>query len=246
MVLKQARNPLHTSPSPAELDEATQLRPHRRPRPAPPSHGPRAGAAAPDIRTAPRRGHAAVRLGLRDKPKAVASAVVALLAVGGFLFAMSLFDSSLSLSSGDPQGPGTVPINLPPGFTRPPLTPSATARPPAEPPKGSGGSPSAAAQAVLREGDSGQLVRELQSLLHQISGLYGAGTGETDGRYDAGVAQAVARFQSAVGISGETPGVYGPVTQYALETRVRQQAVSPAPSQPETRDHEHEEGEEHA
>lgn len=246
MVLKQARNTLHSPPSPAELDEAMPLGTHRRPNPAPQFHGPHDVAAAPDIRTAPRRGHAAVRLGLRDKPKAVVSAVVALLAVGGFLFAMSLFDSSFSLSSGEPQGPGTVPINLPTGFTSPPLTPSATARPPAKPPTGSGGSPSAADQRVLREGDSGQRVRELQSLLHRIPGLYGSGSGETDGRYDAGVTQAVARFQSAVGISSEAPGVYGPVTQYALETRVQLQAVSPAPSQHDNGVREHEEGEEGA
>lgn len=234
MVLKQARNPLQT--------------------PAPSSQGSRgigpAVAADPDVtgvhwlQPAPRRGHAAVRRGLRDKPKAVIGAVVALLAVGGFLFAMSLFGSSFSLSSGDPQGPGTVPISLPTGFAGPSPAPSATARPSAQPPAGSGGSPTATDGGVLREGDTGPRVRQLQSLLHRIPGLYGAGSGETDGRFDAGVARAVARFQSTAGISSEAPGVYGPVTQYALETRVRQLSVRPSPSRPDDEAHGHEEEQE--
>ncbi|MFE9096262.1 peptidoglycan-binding protein [Streptomyces sp. NPDC007264] len=252
MVLKQARNTLRTRPSADDLDAAVLFGTPPDPTPAPSSQDSRdigpAAAADPDgtgvhwLRPAPRRGHAAVRPGLRDKPKAVIGAVVALLAVGGFLFAMSLFGSSFSLSSGDPQGPGTVPISLPTGFAGSSPVPSATARPPTEPPAGSGGSSTATDDGVLREGDTGPRVRQLQSLLHRIPGLYGVGSGETDGRFDAGVAHAVARFQGSAGISSEAPGVYGPVTQYALEARVRQLSVRPAPSRPDDGEaHEHEE-----
>ncbi|MEU6667868.1 peptidoglycan-binding domain-containing protein [Streptomyces sp. NPDC046727] len=72
---------------------------------------------------------------------------------------------------------------------------------------------------VLREGDSGHGVYELQVRLLQIPQLYDGGA--IDGRFDAEVRQAVARFQQRFGIRGDETGVYGDDTRYALMLRTK-------------------------
>lgn len=72
---------------------------------------------------------------------------------------------------------------------------------------------------VLREGDSGHGVYELQVRLLQIPGLYDGGA--IDGRFGTEVRQAVARFQKRFGIRGDETGVYGDHTRYALMLRTK-------------------------
>ncbi|MFF1699815.1 peptidoglycan-binding protein [Streptomyces sp. NPDC058257] len=67
--------------------------------------------------------------------------------------------------------------------------------------------------AVLKQGDKGPEVEELQQRLQQLY-LY---AGETDGTYDAPVTDAVARFQFARGTQKDAKGVYGEETRAALE-----------------------------
>lgn len=69
----------------------------------------------------------------------------------------------------------------------------------------------------LQEGDSGPEVSELQERLLRIPDVYRAGS--TDGRYDATLSAAVARFQLWYGIRGDETGVYGDDTRLALESR---------------------------
>ncbi|MEU0005762.1 peptidoglycan-binding domain-containing protein [Streptomyces sp. NPDC006314] len=72
---------------------------------------------------------------------------------------------------------------------------------------------------VLRQGDSGHGVYELQVRLLQIPGIYDGGP--IDGRYDAEVRAAVTLFQHRFGIRGDEGGVYGDNTRYALMLRTR-------------------------
>lgn len=78
--------------------------------------------------------------------------------------------------------------------------------------------PAAPSAAVLRQGDSGPGVVELQQRLAQLT-LY---RGRADGRYDGDVADAVRTFQSWMGVEGDPPGVYGAPTRRALESMTRQ------------------------
>ncbi|MFF9408131.1 peptidoglycan-binding protein [Streptomyces anandii] len=72
---------------------------------------------------------------------------------------------------------------------------------------------------VLRQGDSGHGVYELQVRLLQIPGLYDGGA--IDGRFGTEVRQAVVRFQDRFGIRGDETGVYGDNTRYALMLRTK-------------------------
>jgi peptidoglycan hydrolase-like protein with peptidoglycan-binding domain len=93
---------------------------------------------------------------------------------------------------------------------RPPAT-GAASRPadaPGTDPDGAG---------TLREGDSGPAVSELQQRLLRIPDVYRDGA--TDGRYDAVLRAAVARFQLWYGIRGDESGVYGNDTRRDLESR---------------------------
>ncbi|MFE7776226.1 peptidoglycan-binding protein [Streptomyces sp. NPDC057445] len=67
---------------------------------------------------------------------------------------------------------------------------------------------------VLRQGDSGHGVYELQVRLLQVPNIYDGGA--IDGRYDREVRVAVARFQKRHGIPGDEIGVYGDHTRHAL------------------------------
>jgi len=86
--------------------------------------------------------------------------------------------------------------------TKPPSTePSKTAEPTGPP--------------VLREGDSGAEVTELQKRLTQLLIYIGA----ADGEYDDGVKDAVAAYQDRYDITGDPEGVYGENTRLDLESR---------------------------
>jgi hypothetical protein len=85
-------------------------------------------------------------------------------------------------------------------------------------------SPSASASAqyqaqagVLRQGDSGSAVSDLQSRLLRIPDVYT--DGKVDGKYDSVLAEAVARFQLWYGIRGDEDGEYGDATRRDLEAR---------------------------
>jgi peptidoglycan hydrolase-like protein with peptidoglycan-binding domain len=67
---------------------------------------------------------------------------------------------------------------------------------------------------VLREGDEGPEVVELQKRLTQLNWLY---EGRAHGRYDAATREAVATFQVAYGVQGDESGMYGPATRERLE-----------------------------
>ncbi|GGQ14134.1 peptidoglycan-binding domain-containing protein [Streptomyces griseomycini] len=98
--------------------------------------------------------------------------------------------------------------------TAPAPRPSTTApAPPAPSPPPSAPVP----PGFLREGDSGPEVTELQERLLRIPDVYREG--RTDGRYDAALSAAVARFQLWYGIRGDETGVYGDDTRRALESR---------------------------
>ncbi|WBB61621.1 peptidoglycan-binding protein [Streptomyces sp. WMMC500] len=69
---------------------------------------------------------------------------------------------------------------------------------------------------VLRPGDSGAEVTELQHRLRQVGlGLLQA----ADGAYDDGVRASVRTFQSVNGLEEDERGVYGPETRRELESR---------------------------
>ncbi|KPI12503.1 Peptidoglycan-binding domain 1 protein [Actinobacteria bacterium OK074] len=67
---------------------------------------------------------------------------------------------------------------------------------------------------MLSEGDKGAEVKELQLRLKQVFFYFD----DADGNYDSGVAQAVANYQTARGISGDEQGVYGAATRARLES----------------------------
>ncbi|MGQ4420224.1 peptidoglycan-binding protein, partial [Streptomyces sp. SAS_269] len=72
---------------------------------------------------------------------------------------------------------------------------------------------------LLRQGDSGHGVYELQVRLLQISRIYDGGA--IDGRYDADVRAAVVLFQERYGVRGDESGVYGDNTRFALMLRTK-------------------------
>ncbi|MEU1667904.1 peptidoglycan-binding protein [Streptomyces sparsogenes] len=76
-------------------------------------------------------------------------------------------------------------------------------------------SPTPTGPPVLREGDSGPEVVELQKRLGQLL-IY---LGSADGDFDDGVRNAVSSFQTTYGVEGDPEGVYGPQTRKALEAR---------------------------
>lgn len=96
-----------------------------------------------------------------------------------------------------------------PGAT---LTPPAPAVPATTAPPAAG-----TASGVLREGDSGPAVSDLQTRLLRIPDVYTGGA--VDGRFDRRLAAAVARFQVWYGIRGDENGEYGDATRRDLESR---------------------------
>ncbi|MBZ9638655.1 peptidoglycan-binding protein [Streptomyces sp. PSKA30] len=100
-----------------------------------------------------------------------------------------------------------------------PAEPPASMEQPDRPLPGSSALPQIPGTGVLREADSGHGVYELQVRLLQIPNIYDGGA--IDGRYDAEVRQAVARFQKWYGIHGDESGVYGDNTRHALMLRTK-------------------------
>ncbi|MCF1598967.1 peptidoglycan-binding domain-containing protein, partial [Streptomyces muensis] len=92
--------------------------------------------------------------------------------------------------------------------TAPPSSAGATTGP-APDPTGAEGQPP-----VLRRGDQGPEVTELQLRLRQI-GLYG---GDVDGDFDREVESGVRTYQLTRVVLGDESGVYGAATRTSLES----------------------------
>ncbi|MFI1187352.1 peptidoglycan-binding protein [Streptomyces californicus] len=87
-----------------------------------------------------------------------------------------------------------------------------TKAPTADPPP-----PPATTGGMLRPGDRGPQVAELQNRLREVGRwLY---SGPSDGHYSDRVAYAVAYYQSYMGVHGDPTGVYGPNTRQLLEAQ---------------------------
>ncbi|MCX4551377.1 peptidoglycan-binding protein [Streptomyces sp. NBC_01500] len=113
------------------------------------------------------------------------------------------------------------PPSATPAGSAPAVAPSAPAQPPS-PVRATTPAPhpeSAPPDApVLRAGDSGPEVVELQQRLTQLY-VY---RDTADGRFDQQVTDAVREYQSWMSIHSDPPGVYGPATRRALEAMTRQ------------------------
>ncbi|MEU8467517.1 peptidoglycan-binding domain-containing protein [Streptomyces sp. NPDC029006] len=148
----------------------------------------------------------------------------------------------------DAVAPGPTPASAPPAAPRspappPPRSPSASADPspsqgsasptPTPTPSGSAsgsasptpsgtvsGTPhtTLAAAPVLRRGDTGPQVTDLQQRLRRLN-LYGD---QVDGVFTRPVEDAVRNYQLARGIRGDTLGEYGPATRASLESETSQ------------------------
>ncbi|ELS50714.1 peptidoglycan-binding domain-containing protein [Streptomyces viridochromogenes] len=128
--------------------------------------------------------------------------------------------SSTSAAQSPTSSPSTSPTHSAADPTR-----SAT---PTEAPSGPAGTGSASAAPgpsaseeqppVLRFGDQGPEVTELQLRLRQL-GFYG---GDIDGEYDREVENSVRGYQFARLILGDEPGVYGSATRASLESETAQ------------------------
>ncbi|MFD0443961.1 peptidoglycan-binding protein [Streptomyces indonesiensis] len=68
---------------------------------------------------------------------------------------------------------------------------------------------------MLREGDSGPEVVELQKRLTQLLQYIGV----ADGKYDEGLRRIVSSYQDQHDITGDPDGVYGENTRRDLESR---------------------------
>ncbi|MCF3133637.1 peptidoglycan-binding domain-containing protein, partial [Streptomyces olivochromogenes] len=126
-----------------------------------------------------------------------AAGVFGLGAVSGLFLASSL------LSNGHPT----------------PTMPPASLGQPDQPTPGDTPLPEIPGTGLLRQGDSGHGVYELQVRLLQIPHIYDGGA--ISGHFDTQVRQAVARFQEQYGVRGDETGVYGDNTRYALMLRTK-------------------------
>ncbi|GAA4690922.1 peptidoglycan-binding domain-containing protein [Streptomyces youssoufiensis] len=97
---------------------------------------------------------------------------------------------------------------------RPSESPTPSTSAPADPPRPT----EPAGPPVLRQGDSGAEVAELQDRLRQTWTYVGA----VDGEYDASVTDAVGTYQRRHDITADPEGVYGPHTRDYLEARTDQ------------------------
>jgi hypothetical protein len=114
-----------------------------------------------------------------------------------------------SVSSGASPAAATVAaVSSAPAVSR-----SATASAPAS--ASGSGSDGKGNSRVLRTGDSGSQVVELQDRLKQL-GLYDS---VADGVYDADVQSAVSLYQARYRVHGDADGTYGPHTRRSLESR---------------------------
>ncbi len=111
--------------------------------------------------------------------------------------------SPTATSTSPTPSPTPTPTRTP---SRPP-SPTATSAPPTTP----------AMTPVLRRGDTGPEVTELQQRLRQLN-LYGD---RVDGIYTRPVEDAVRNYQLARGIKEDPLGEYGPATRRSLESETR-------------------------
>ncbi|WP_369222483.1 peptidoglycan-binding protein [Streptomyces sp. R39] len=128
------------------------------------------------------------------------------------------------VTSSSPSGPAsaTASPSASPSATASSATPSPTPSRSATPTRSTPAtSTSTSAQPssppVLRPGDSGAQVTELQLRLKQV-GLY---SGDADGHYDSKTESAVRTYQFTRGILTDESGVYGPATRAALESETK-------------------------
>lgn len=110
--------------------------------------------------------------------------------------------------------PTTVRPTTPPTPDRP-STPEKTRQPTKPPSSDPPKTPEPTGPPVLREGDSGAEVTELQKRLTQLLIFIGS----ADGEYDDAVKDAVASYQDRFDIKGDPAGVYGENTRRDLESR---------------------------
>ncbi|QOV33800.1 peptidoglycan-binding protein [Streptomyces ferrugineus] len=128
--------------------------------------------------------------------------------------------SGTASASPSPSGAGTPSSSTTPDDSSP--TPSTSATTPTAPPSSAGATTSAAPEPsdaegeppVLRRGDRGPEVTELQLRLRQI-GLYSE---DADGEYDRRVESAVGTYQLTRVILNDESGVYGRATRTSLES----------------------------
>jgi len=150
----------------------------------------------------------------------------------------SVPDAPVSSASRSPSGAATSPLPAPPApsvkptpsrspspsASSPSPTPSRSAAPTTAPPTATAtgtvtaGQDSKSAPPVLRRGDSGPEVTELQQRLAQL-GLY---PWQPYGRYDKGVEESVRRYQQARGLQVPEYGVYDLETREHLESETTQ------------------------
>ncbi|MFD4601831.1 peptidoglycan-binding protein [Streptomyces sp. NPDC058464] len=122
-------------------------------------------------------------------------------------------------SSSAPSGSASPSASHSPSPAPSSATPSRTASRSATPTEsasttGTAASAQPTSPPVLRPGDTGAEVTELQQRLAQLN-LY---TGKADGHYDSRTEDAVRTYQVARGILTDEPGVYGTATRAALES----------------------------
>ncbi|WP_421106916.1 peptidoglycan-binding protein [Streptomyces sp. NEAU-S77] len=116
-----------------------------------------------------------------------------------------------------PRTPTAPPTTRPTSPAEPdrPSTPDKPRQPTKPPSTEPSKTPEPTGPPVLREGDSGAEVTELQKRLTQL--LLFIGT--ADGEYDDAVKDAVAAYQDRYDIKGDPEGVYGENTRLDLESR---------------------------
>ncbi|GAA0603433.1 peptidoglycan-binding domain-containing protein [Streptomyces crystallinus] len=107
--------------------------------------------------------------------------------------------------------PATTPTPTPSKITGTGAVGTSTA--PAPPPPAATTAPATAP--VLRKGDNGPEVAELQDRLAQLT-IY---NGKIDGHFGSKTENAVRTYQSYMGLEADPPGVYGPETRRALEAQ---------------------------
>lgn len=142
-------------------------------------------------------------------------------AVSGLILASSLLGSD-NPAPVVPSAPSEQLDRPPPPDNPAPAVPSAPSEQLDRPPLPGNPAPSLPeipGTGVLRQGDSGHGVYELQVRLLQVPNMYDGGA--IDGRYDKEVRSAVARFQQWYGVRGDETGVYGDNTRLALMLRTK-------------------------
>ncbi|MER6783297.1 peptidoglycan-binding domain-containing protein [Streptomyces sp. NPDC000658] len=209
----------------------------------PPSAGEGGGSEAPDASDAPRSGRRRPRVRLLVLAGVLATAVTAAVLAAFLVYDGPARDGSSTEGVRAPvpeeTSEGVTAAGRPSAQAsraRPSATPSRSASPsasasvsaPATPSRSAEPSPTASAGAtgtaapapgpaqpapVLRLGDTGPEVAELQTRLGRI-GYYG---GPADGVYSRQVEAAVRTYQLTRGVLQDESGVYGPATRASLE-----------------------------